>query len=74
MKRRNLSATEAAHLLFGEQIEHDDFKSTAPFRSGADVCQDLAEHFGLTAGELRRINKRLIRERQLRERRQERSS
>lgn len=44
MPRSTLTRNEAVWLLFGEDWDGDPM---APWRSGADVCQALAEHFGI---------------------------
>jgi hypothetical protein len=61
MRRHILTAEDAAHILFGEQIEEDGFDpGSAQFRSGADVCDALAMHFGFTHEDYAKINAHLV--------------
>lgn len=57
MDDRTLNATRAAQILFGHQWFYDsEFDpADAEFPSGADVCEALAEHFGFTDEDYRRL-------------------
>lgn len=59
MKNATLDAETAACILFGSDVI-DDYEfdpSQEQFRSGADVCEALASHFGFTDADYRVIQR-----------------
>lgn len=50
MQRETMTAAECVAILFGSDWDGDP---DADFRSGADVCESLAEHFGFTEADYR---------------------
>ena len=55
-----LERDQAAVFLFGDRMYEADFDpANDSFRSGADVCQSLAEYFEFTVDELRSIAREL---------------
>lgn len=54
--KRTLDAEGAAEILFGSRLDDWDFSPESDsFQSGADIAEALAQHFGLSDAQYRRI-------------------